>query len=116
MLAMIRPGVPVGDLFRMGTATVRSSGIPHYQRHHVGHGIGLEFYEAPVLVGAPCDDDAGRANGSGMTLRSGMVINVELPYYELGLGGLQIEDTVVIRSGGYERLTTSDHGLLPAGT
>ncbi len=40
-----------------------------------------------------------------------MVINIELPYYELGLGGLQIEDTLVIRPGGHELLTTASREL-----
>ena len=110
ILRLVKPGVIVGDLFRVGIETVRSGGIPHYERHHVGHAIGLEFYEAPIL-------NEGRESAGGeMKLQEGMVINVELPYYELGLGGLQIEDTLVVRPGGYELLTAAPRTILRAGS
>jgi Xaa-Pro dipeptidase len=106
ILARVRAGVPVGDLFDAGVQTVREQGIPHYQRHHVGHGIGLEMYEEPIL--SPVDSGA---SGPRMRLEAGMVINVELPYYELGLGGLQIEETLVVRADGYDLLTTASRDL-----
>jgi Xaa-Pro dipeptidase len=101
ILAAIHPGVPVRRLFEAGIQTVRGAGIPHYQRHHVGHSIGLEMYEAPLLVATPGDTQ----------LEPGMVINIELPYYELGLGGLQIEETVVVTESGYEILTTASRDM-----
>jgi Xaa-Pro dipeptidase len=109
--AQIKPGVSVGTLFDTGVQTVREAGIPHYQRHHVGHSIGLEFYESPILVGRGGSSDIHQSSGGDVRLEENMVINVELPYYELGLGGLQIEDTLVVRPGGYERLNTADHEL-----
>jgi Xaa-Pro dipeptidase len=109
VLATIKPGVQVAELFRVGVEAVRTSGIPHYRRHHVGHAIGLEFYEAPVLTDFGHDE---RPVGRKDVLEPGMVINIELPYYELGLGGLQIEDTIVVRPGGYERLTSAGHDLV----
>ncbi|HLW47683.1 MAG TPA: Xaa-Pro peptidase family protein [bacterium] len=109
ILRQVKPGVTGADLFRTGVEAVRAGGIPQYRRHHVGHAIGLEFYEAPIL------NDAGGPAGGDLPLETGMVINVELPYYELGLGGLQIEDTLVVRPDGYERLTSAPHEMLPAG-
>ena len=50
-----------------------------------GHGIGLQLYDMPTL--APADRTV---------LEPGMVLNVELPYYELGFGSMQIEDTLVV--------------------
>ncbi len=41
-----------------------------------------------------------------------MVLNVELPYYELGWGGLQVEDTFLITETGAERLTSLDQNLI----
>jgi Xaa-Pro dipeptidase len=109
ILAVTKPGVPVSELFHAGVETVRQSGIPHYRRHHVGHGIGAEFYEAPMLA---AQSSAIHQHGSVDTvLESGMVINIELPYYELGLGGLQIEDTLVLRPGGYELLTIAGRDM-----
>ena len=97
----LKPGARSGDLFQLGVETVRKSGIPHYNRSHCGHCIGLEMYEAGGI--RPNDD---------LTLKAGMVLNVELPYYELGWGGLQIEDTFLITPTGAERLTTCDRALI----
>jgi Xaa-Pro aminopeptidase len=114
LLKRAQPGVAVSELFDAGVQTVRESGIPHYQRHHVGHAIGLEMYEPPVLANAQ-SSDIHRFGESDIRLEPGMVINIELPYYELGLGGLQIEDTLVIRPDGHEVLTTASRDLYRIG-
>lgn len=97
---MMRPGVEAGAVFDAAVARVREAGIPHYERHHVGHGIGVEFYEPPLL-----------ASGVEIQLEEGMVFEVETPYYELGFGGTFIEDTVIIRSQGAEIVTRLDRDL-----
>jgi Xaa-Pro aminopeptidase len=103
-LKAVRPGVRVGDLFVAAVDTIRRSGLPDYRRHHVGHGIGLEMYETPLLV-----------EGSDARLEAGMVINIETPYYESGYGGFQIEDTVLVTEAGGELLTAADRSLAPVG-
>lgn len=90
----IRPGVPGSAVFHAAVEAVRKAGIPEYQRHGTGHGIGLEQYDRPIVSGS-----------EPMVLEPGMVLNVEVPYYELGWGGLQLEDTFVVTKGGCERLT-----------
>ena len=40
-----------------------------------------------------------------------MVVNVETPYYELGFGGVQVEDTLVVTKNGYRLLTQADRNL-----
>jgi Xaa-Pro dipeptidase len=100
----IRPGVRAGDLFAIAVDTIRQAGLPEYRRHHVGHGIGLEMYEAPLL-----------AEGSDARLQAGMVINVETPFYEAGYGGFQVEDTVLVTESGGELLTAADRSLAAAG-
>jgi Xaa-Pro aminopeptidase len=40
-----------------------------------------------------------------------MVLEVETPYYEIGLGGLQVEDTVVVTETGYRMLTRTSRAL-----
>jgi Xaa-Pro aminopeptidase len=101
MIEALRPGLCVGDLFAIGVDTVRKHGLPDYDRHHVGHSIGLEMYEPPILI-ARSDD----------RLEAGMVINVELPFYELGYVGLQIEDTLLITDSGSEFLTNADRSIV----
>lgn len=97
----LKPGARSGDLFDLGIRTVRQAGVRHYDRAHCGHCIGLELYEAGGI--RPNDD---------MQLAPGMVLNVELPYYELGWGGLQIEDTFLITATACEPLTRVSHDLI----
>lgn len=97
MFEMAAPGVRVVDLAMRGIETVRANGIPDYRRHHLGHGIGLDMYEFPVLSPTQSPD---------VMLVEGEVLNFEVPFYEMGTGGLQIEDTVVVTKTGIEILTT----------
>src|SRR5207247_1027547 len=48
-IAAMKPGVPVSRLFDLAVRVTRESGLAHYQRHHVGHGIGLEPYDPPTI-------------------------------------------------------------------
>jgi Xaa-Pro dipeptidase len=96
-----RSEMPVADLFRTVADTVRNSGIEHFQRHHVGHAIGLEPYDDPVL-----------SADSTAVLEAGMVINIETPYYEFGFGAVNVEDPILIRPDGARRLGTLPNGLI----
>ena len=91
---LMRPGVPARDVFNGAVEAVRQAGIPHYKRHHVGHGIGVEYYDLPILN-----------PGTEIPLEAGMVFEVETPYYELGFGGAFIEDTVLVGTDGIQLLT-----------
>jgi Xaa-Pro dipeptidase len=99
-IAMIRPGVAVADVFNASVEAVRREGIPHYARSHVGHGIGLDGYDAPNI--APASNDV---------FEEGMVICVETPYYELGFAGLQVEDTMVVTRDGVDSFMLSSTDL-----
>lgn len=98
---IIRPGARVTDIFDAVIETVRREGIGHYRRSHVGHGIGLDGYDAPSLTAS-----------SAEILEAGMVLCIETPYYELGRWGLQVEDMVVVRPDGVESLMTSTGDLI----
>lgn len=99
-IEMIRPGVRAADVFEAAVETVRREGLPHYQRSHVGHGIGLDGYDAPNI-----------APGSADVFEEGMVICVETPYYEMGFAGLQVEDTMVVTKDGVDSFMLSGTGL-----
>jgi len=99
-IAAMKPGVLVSDIFDVAVRVTRESGIPHYQRHHVGHGIGLEPYDPPTINAA-----------TRTALEPGMVFCVETPYYEHGWGGVQVEDAVEITATGARRLTRSSQDL-----
>ena len=98
---VIRPGMLTATLFEEVVSVVRREGIPHYQRDHVGHGIGLDGYDAPTL-----------SANSTEVFEEGMVLCVETPYYEVGRWGLQVEDMVVVRGDGVERLMKTDGSLM----
>lgn len=101
MLHHLREGVKARDLFEIGVDTVRANGIPTYQRQHCGHGIGLRSYDTPLINGR---DDT--------TLKAGMCLCLETPYYRLGEGGMMVEDTVLVTETGFEPITTLSRGFL----
>ncbi|WP_342803705.1 Xaa-Pro peptidase family protein [Pontiella sulfatireligans] len=61
--------------------------------HGTGHGVGLDIHELP------------RVGASGETLEPGNVITIEPGLYYPGLGGVRIEDTVVVTESGYRYLS-----------
>lgn len=103
LVEYVKPGVTAEEIFHVAVDKVRE-GIPHYQRQHVGHGIGLEVYDPPVL-----------APNIRVPLEPGMVLCVETPYYELEWGGVQVEDTVVVTENGCRFLTKSSRDLIMIG-
>jgi len=99
-IAAMKPGVPVSRLFDLAVRVTRETGLPHYQRHHVGHGIGLEPYDPPTINAT-----------TNTALEPGMVFCVETPYYEHGWGGVQVEDAVEVTPTGARTLTRSSQDL-----
>jgi Xaa-Pro dipeptidase len=91
--ALTRPGVKASEIFRAGVEEVRKRGIPQFDRHHIGHAIGCV-----------CHDDPRIAPGDHTPLEEAMVINIEMPYYELGFGGAHVENTFLITKAGCECL------------
>ncbi len=100
LLEAFRPGAILGDLFRGGMEEVRAKGIAHYQRHHLGHGTGIEGYDPPLITG-----------NSSIPLEAGMVFCVETPYYEPGFCGLHIEDIIEVTPDGGRLLTQMERKL-----
>ncbi|MEV0133188.1 M24 family metallopeptidase [Dactylosporangium sp. NPDC050688] len=103
---LIRPGATGDEICGAVLAAIRAGGTPNFPASNVwGHGIGLNLNENPrIRPGVPG------------TLQPGMVVCFETPYFELGWGGLQVEDTYLITEDGNERLTFADRGLLVTGS
>jgi Xaa-Pro dipeptidase len=94
-LAALRPGVTAGDLFDIAVRTVEEHGLRPYRRHHCGHAIGMAGYETPVI-----------SPGVGTVVEPGDVYCLETPFYELGWGGMMIEDTVAVGEHANDVFTT----------
>jgi len=103
-IEQIKPGVSAEYIFNIAVEEIRKAGISHYDRHHCGHGIGLDVYDPPSV-----------APGNKTQIKPGMVLCIETPYYELGWGGIQVEDTIVVTDTGSRYLTQSSRELIKVG-
>ena len=97
----IKPGATAGQIYDAVMTTTRAAGLPHFARGHVGHAIGLEPYERPKL-------DAGKAT----TLEAGEVLRIEVPYLEIGWGGVALRDTALVTTAHGRALNRSARGLI----
>lgn len=82
---------------------IKAAGHDEHFGHGLGHGVGLEVHEGPSL--GPNSED---------TLEEGMVFTIEPGIYVPGLGGVRIEDVVVIENG-RARVMSHARKLTPAG-
>ncbi|MFL6013229.1 MAG: M24 family metallopeptidase, partial [Gaiellaceae bacterium] len=100
-LEAIGPGVTGADADRGGRAVIEDGGWGEEFGHGLGHGIGLEVHEAPAVRPESTD-----------TLEPGNVVSDEPGIYIPGLGGVRIEDMVLVTDGGRERLTNAGKDLV----
>jgi Xaa-Pro aminopeptidase len=83
----------IQEIFKSrGFETGEANGKMHGFFHGTGHGLGLDVHEPP------------RVGGVDATMRAGMIVTVEPGLYYPGVGGIRIEDDVVIRKDGTENL------------
>lgn len=99
--AAARPGASGEAVDRAARAVIADGGYGPNFLHRTGHGLGLEVHEPPYMVA-----------GSRAPLAPGTTFTVEPGVYVAGVGGVRIEDDVVITDDGAESLTTFERDLI----
>jgi Xaa-Pro aminopeptidase len=100
-LAAAVPGAEVGDVDATARDMIEAAGHGAHFQHGLGHGVGLQVHEAPIMG----YDRTGR-------LADRVPLTVEPGVYLPGEGGVRIEDTFVVRAGPAQILTTTTKELL----
>jgi len=85
------PGVKASELYLLAEKYVREKLDVNYTRGNLGHGVGVELYDPPEI-----------SRKDDTPLRAGMTLSLEVPYHKYGLGGFNIEDSVLITESGKE--------------
>lgn len=96
-----RDGIPVQKLDFIARYCISKAGFAKYFKHSLGHGIGLQVHELPKISALSEDN-----------LTTGNVVTIEPGIYIPGLGGVRIEDDIVIKEGGCEVLNNATKDLL----
>ena len=100
-LDAIHVGATGGDVDKAARDVIAGAGYGDSFSHSLGHGVGIEVHEEPVL----------RPEGTDV-LAAGNVVTVEPGAYFAGWGGVRVEDLVVVTSSGAEVLSASTKELI----
>jgi len=111
MEKMAKPGVPCSHLYHLSSQIVKKRGLENYfigtkknQAPFVGHGIGLEIDELPLL-----------AKGFSQPLETGMVFAFEPKFIFPEMGAVALENDYVVTEEGVERLTHAEDHIIVIG-
>ena len=96
------PGVPMEAVDIAARAVITEAGYGEYFTHRTGHGLGLDTHEPIPQI----------ATGVKDLLEPGMVFTVEPGVYVPGVGGVRIEDDVLVTETGIDVLTSYPRSLI----
>ena len=94
-------GVTAGEVDLAARSIIDERGFGEYFIHRTGHGLGLEIHEEPNIK-----------QNEDFILNEGNIFTIEPGIYLPGLGGIRIEDDVLIESSGSRSLTTIPRNLV----
>ncbi|AGR42306.1 aminopeptidase P family protein [Spiroplasma diminutum] len=91
----IKPGIKGNEIHKICYDYIDSKGYGKYFTHGTGHGLGIEIHEEPY-----------NSVAGNKTLQEGMCVTVEPGIYIPTIGGVRIEDDILVTKDGYQYLTT----------
>jgi Xaa-Pro aminopeptidase len=101
-VAAVRAGVSAREVDHVCRQVIADAGLAERFVHGTGHGVGLDIHEAPSVAASSTD-----------MLEAGHVVTVEPGVYLPGVGGVRIEDTVVVTESGCFPITSTPKDLSP---
>lgn len=100
-LKSIRSGVCGAECDLAARRVIEDAGYGKYFGHALGHGVGVEIHELPTL-----------SPKSKIILKENMAVTCEPGIYIGGIGGVRIEDLVIVKKDGYDNLSSFDKNLI----
>ena len=111
-MSKVKAGVLGSTIFRTMLEATRAAGLPEHNGNFAGHAIGLEQREVPYVLADPAPQGSPfLPESSDFPLEAGTTICVENPCQIFGMGGTQIEKTVVVTETGYEFIYPQERKL-----
>lgn len=94
-IAAVRPGVMAKEVDRAARDYITQAGYGDYFIHRTGHGLGLSVHEEPYITSV-----------NELVLEEGMTFTIEPGIYLEGIGGVRLEDDILVTSDGCQSFTT----------
>lgn len=99
-IAAVKPGVKAMEIDRAARDVITEAGYGEYFLHRTGHGLGLSVHEEPYITSV-----------NELVLEEGMTFTIEPGIYLEGIGGVRIEDDILVTKDGCRILTSTSKKL-----